>query len=114
MAGFGLPGVVMLCVGPALCWAGLPLLFTPYGAGFLIGIGPMSVIYWLGGTAALSTLSLAIAMRRRRARLLGVVPPSGARQPVDPAVPVAMAPQPALTTSRIQHAGTVRPATVEE
>jgi hypothetical protein len=75
-AGFPLQASILLCGGPALAWAVLPIAFTPYGHGPLRGIGWKIELAYLPITALLSGAALYRAHRKRRLRVLG---PAGPR-----------------------------------
>ncbi len=77
-AGFPLAASILLMVGPAAAWAGVPLLFSPYG-GPLRGVGWKLEFVYLAVSALLSTAFLYRAHSRRRARLDGT-PPRGRRR----------------------------------
>jgi hypothetical protein len=77
-AGFPLTGTVLLLVGPGLAWALIPLAFTPFANGPLVGIGWRAEFVWLPASTLLSTALLYWVHRRRRLRLLGT-PPRGRR-----------------------------------
>jgi hypothetical protein len=74
-AGFPLQASVLLCGGPALAWAVLPIAFTPYGHGPLRTIGWKIELAYLPISALLSGAALYRAHRRRRLRVLGPTPP---------------------------------------
>jgi cbb3-type cytochrome oxidase subunit 1 len=77
-AGFPFTASILLMVGPAAAWAGVPLLFTPYG-GPLRGLGWKLEFVYLAVTALLSAAFLYRAHARRRALLDGR-PPRGRRR----------------------------------
>jgi hypothetical protein len=77
-AGFPLAASILLMVGPATAWAGVPLLFSPYG-GPLRGVGWKIEFVYLGASALLSAALLYRAHARRRAKLDGT-PPRGRRR----------------------------------
>ena len=78
-AGFPLAASILLMVGPAAAWAGVPLLFTPYG-GPLRGVGWKLEFVYLAVSALLSAAFLYRAHARRRARLDGPPPPGRRRR----------------------------------
>jgi cbb3-type cytochrome oxidase subunit 1 len=73
-AGFPLTGTVLLLVGPGLAWAVIPLTFTPYANGPLVGVGWQAELVWLPASTLLSAALLYQAHRRRRLRVLGAPP----------------------------------------
>ena len=77
-AGFPLAASILLMVGPATAWAGVPLLFSPYG-GPLRGVGWKIEFVYLAVSALLSAALLYRAHARRRAQLDGT-PPHGRRR----------------------------------
>ncbi|TML26273.1 MAG: cbb3-type cytochrome c oxidase subunit I [Actinobacteria bacterium] len=74
-AGFPLMASVLLMVGPATAWAGVPMLFSPYG-GPLREFGWKLELVYLPATALFSSALLYRAHARRRALLDGK-PPRG-------------------------------------
>jgi hypothetical protein len=74
-AGFPLIASILLLVGPAAAWAGVPVLFSPYG-GPLRELGWKVELAYLPVTALLSAAFLYRAHARRRALLDGR-PPRG-------------------------------------
>jgi hypothetical protein len=74
-AGFPLQASILLCGGPALAWAVLPIAFTPYGHGPLRAVGWKIELAYLPITALISGAALYRAHRRRRLRVLGPTPP---------------------------------------
>jgi hypothetical protein len=74
-AGFPLQASILLCGGPALAWAVLPIAFTPYGHGPLRSIGWKIELAYLPISALISGAALYRAHRRRRLRVLGPAPP---------------------------------------
>ncbi len=77
-AGFPLAASILLMVGPAAAWAGVPLLFSPYG-GPLRSVGWKLEFVYLAVSAVVSAAFLYRAHARRRARLDGS-PPRGRRR----------------------------------
>ena len=77
-AGFPLAASILLMVGPATAWAGVPLLFSPYG-GPLRDVGWKIELVYLPVSALLSAAFLYRAHARRRARL-DDPPPRGRRR----------------------------------
>jgi hypothetical protein len=77
-AGFPLAASILLMVGPATAWAGVPLLFSPYG-GPLRDVGWKIELVYLPVSALLSAACLYRAHARRRARL-DDPPPRGHRR----------------------------------
>jgi hypothetical protein len=69
--GFPLQAAVLLCGGPALAWAVLPIAFTPYGDGPLRSLGWKIELAYLPISAFASAAFLYRAHRRRRLRALG-------------------------------------------
>jgi hypothetical protein len=79
-AGFPLQASILLCAGPALAWAVLPIAFTPFGEGPLRAIGWKIELVYLPVSALLSGALLYRAHRRRRLRALGPASPGGMRR----------------------------------
>jgi hypothetical protein len=79
-AGFPLQASILLCAGPALAWAVLPIAFTPFGDGPLRGIGWKIELVYLPVSALLSGALLYRAHRRRRLRALGPASPRRGRR----------------------------------
>ncbi len=78
-AGFPLQASVLLCAGPALAWAVLPIAFSPYGEGPLRAVGWKIELVYLPVSALLSGAALYRAHRRRRLRVLGARPANAVR-----------------------------------
>ena len=57
----------MLCIGPAIAWALIPLLTSPFAATIFEPYGIYVLYVWLGGTAIVSTLGLAVYVSLKRA-----------------------------------------------
>ena len=72
--GFPLQATVLLCGGPALAWAVLPIAFSPYGNGPLRSVGWKIELVYLPISALASAAFLYRAHRRRRLRALGPQP----------------------------------------
>jgi hypothetical protein len=72
--GFPLQATLLLCGGPALAWAVLPIAFTPYAHGPLRSVGWKIELAYLPVSALLSAAFLYRAHRRRRLRALGPQP----------------------------------------
>ncbi|MDX6466003.1 MAG: hypothetical protein QOI27_1043 [Gaiellaceae bacterium] len=79
-AGFPLQASILLCGGPALAWAVLPIAFTPYGHGPLRALGWKIELAYLPISALLSGAALYRAHRRRRLRVLGPTEPRRRRR----------------------------------
>jgi hypothetical protein len=78
--GFPLIGSILLTCGPALAWAAIPTMFSPYGSGPLRDIGWKVELVWLPASTLLSAAALYRAHARRRAKLDGEQrPPRGRR-----------------------------------
>src|SRR5919198_1361848 len=75
-AGFPFTASILLCAGPALAWAVIPIAFSPYGEGPLRDIGWKVELAWLPASALVSSAALYRAHARRRAWLEGR-PPRG-------------------------------------
>ncbi|HEX6703016.1 MAG TPA: hypothetical protein VF101_19990, partial [Gaiellaceae bacterium] len=75
-AGFPFTASILLCGGPALAWAVIPMAFSPFGEGPLREVGWKVELAYLPASALLSSAALYRAHARRRARLLGR-PPRG-------------------------------------
>ena len=73
-AGFPITGTVLLLVGPAIAWAGIPLAFTPFAHGPLTGVGWQAEFVWLPASTLVSAAFLYRAHSRRRRRRLGTPP----------------------------------------
>jgi hypothetical protein len=73
-AGFPFQATILLCAGPALAWAVLPIAFTPYGHGPLRSLGWKIELVYLPVSALLSAAFLYRAHRGRRIRALGRPP----------------------------------------
>lgn len=65
-AGQVVSGIALLCVGPAIAWATVPLLISPFAATMFESYGITVLFWWLIGSALLSATSLAIYLRLRR------------------------------------------------
>src|SRR5438067_6540620 len=78
-AGFPFTASILLCAGPALAWAVIPIAFSPFGEGPLREIGWKVELAWLPASALVSSAALYRAHARRRARLEGR-PPRGRRR----------------------------------
>jgi hypothetical protein len=77
-AGFPFTASILLMVGPPAAWAGIPVLFSPYG-GPLRGVGWKLELVYLPVSALVSAAFLYRAHARRRALHEGR-PPRGRRQ----------------------------------
>jgi hypothetical protein len=77
-AGFPFTASILLMTGPALAWALIPVLFSPYGDGPLRAEGWKVELVWLPLSALISSAALYRAHARRRGRLDGP-PPGGHR-----------------------------------
>src|ERR671935_46996 len=73
-AGFPFTASILLCAGPALAWAVIPIAFSPFGQGPLRDIGWKGGLAWLPASALVSSAALYRAHARRRARLEGRSP----------------------------------------
>jgi|GEM_PF-700301 len=78
-AGFPFTASILLCAGPALAWAVIPIAFSPFGEGPLRQIGWKVELAWLPASALVSSAALYRAHARRRAKLEGR-PPRGRRR----------------------------------
>src|ERR687888_2164069 len=78
-AGFPFTASILLCAGPALAWAVIPIAFSPFGEGPLREVGWKVELAWLPASALVSSAALYRAHARRRARLEGR-PPRGRRR----------------------------------
>ncbi len=65
LAGVPVVGWPLAAVGPGVAWALLPMLFSPFGNTFLTAAGLSVYMYYFPGTALLSSLALALVLRRR-------------------------------------------------
>lgn len=63
-AGQAMPGIGLMLIGPALAWALLPMLFSPYTESFLSPYGWAVLLIWLPLSALASTGALAIYLNR--------------------------------------------------
>jgi hypothetical protein len=77
-AGFPFTASILLMIGPPAAWAGIPVLFSPYG-GPLRGVGWKLELAYLPASALISAAFLYRAHARRRALLDGR-PPRGRRR----------------------------------
>ena len=66
-AGQALLGVGLMCAGPAVAWALIPLLTSPFANTVFQPYGINVLFAWLGGTAVLSTTFLAAYVQFKRA-----------------------------------------------
>lgn len=65
-AGHVMPGIAMLMIGPAIAWALLPMLFSPFTDTVLSQWNWHVLLVWLPATTLLSTALLALRLRRLR------------------------------------------------
>ena len=65
-AGQALPGVALLLLGPAIAWALLPMLFSPFTETALSQWGWVVLLVWLPASSLLSAALLALFIRRSR------------------------------------------------
>jgi cytochrome c oxidase cbb3-type subunit 1 len=65
-SGQALPGIAMLMAGPAVAWALLPMLFSPFTNTILSQWNWHVLLVWLPASSALSTLFLGIQLHRMR------------------------------------------------
>src|SRR5438105_9054808 len=70
-AGYPFTASILLCGGPALAWAVIPMAFSPFGQGPLRELGWKVELAYLPASAILSSAVLYRAHARRRARFLG-------------------------------------------
>ena len=92
-----MPGIGLMLVGPALAWALLPMLFSPYTESFLSPYGWIVLLVWLPLSALVSTCALGLFMQRTtRAQTLAAAAISAAHadQPLVAAVPASARPLP--------------------
>ena len=61
-AGFPVAGTVILCVGPALAWAVVPLAFSPFGSGPLRGMGWRAELAWGDGDYHKEKLAVSLGL----------------------------------------------------
>src|SRR5438067_1008076 len=73
-AGYPFTASILLCGGPALAWAVIPMAFSPFGQGPLRELGWKVELAYLPASAILSSAVLYRAHARRRARYLGRPP----------------------------------------
>jgi heme/copper-type cytochrome/quinol oxidase subunit 1 len=67
LSGRAVPGVFMLLAGPAIAWAVVPLLTSPFGDGPLRAYGMWAPLVYLATTMLLSAGSLWLTVRQERA-----------------------------------------------
>jgi heme/copper-type cytochrome/quinol oxidase subunit 1 len=65
-AGKVVPALVLMLGGPAIAWALLPMLFSPYNDTMISQYGWSTLMVWLPVSALLSSLLLALKLRRMR------------------------------------------------
>jgi hypothetical protein len=65
-AGQAMPGIGLMLLGPALAWAAMPMLFSPYTATFLSPYGWAVLLIWLPLSALASTCALGLYLNRTR------------------------------------------------
>jgi len=65
-AGQALVVVIMLCAGPSVAWALIPMLTSPFSDSVLKPYGIEVLFIWLGATAVLSSGSLAVYLYVKR------------------------------------------------
>ncbi|MCB0099449.1 MAG: cbb3-type cytochrome c oxidase subunit I, partial [Caldilineaceae bacterium] len=65
-AGQALPGVALLLLGPAIAWALLPMLFSPFTETVLSQWGWVVLLVWLPASSLLSVTLLGIFLRNSR------------------------------------------------
>jgi hypothetical protein len=65
-AGQAMPAVALLMIGPAIAWALLPMLFSPFTNTILSHWNWLVLLVWLPGSALLSSSLLAAYLRRSR------------------------------------------------
>lgn len=95
-AGQALPGVALLIIGPGIAWAALPALFSPVADTAFSKWGWQVALFWLAGSAILSSALLALYIHRSRAAEPKAGGGSGRAAPAEPEpVPVEVTPQPA-------------------
>jgi heme/copper-type cytochrome/quinol oxidase subunit 1 len=64
-AGQAMPALALLMIGPSIAWAMLPMLFSPYTDTIFSRLGWVTLLVWLPASALLSSLALALYLRRR-------------------------------------------------
>jgi heme/copper-type cytochrome/quinol oxidase subunit 1 len=67
LAGYALPGLPLLLAGPAIAWALLPILSSPYGDGPLSAYGLLGLVVYLASSMVLSVGALALTIRQTAA-----------------------------------------------
>lgn len=65
MSGQALPGVPMALAGPAIAWAAVPIMMSPYGNGPLVSLGILAPILYLTLSTLLSVGLLWLTLLRR-------------------------------------------------
>src|SRR5437868_10891927 len=56
-AGFPFTASILLCAGPALAWAVIPIAFSPFGQGPLREVGWKVELAWLPASALVSSVA---------------------------------------------------------
>jgi hypothetical protein len=90
-AGQALVGVALLCAGPAVAWALIPFLTSPFADTVFEPYGINVLFAWLGGTGVVSTVFLTAYVKFKRAmaqkpvsKPIEHLAPGGAPAPVRP------------------------------
>jgi len=89
-AGQALVGVAFLCAGPAVAWALIPLLISPFATTVFEPFGITVLFVWLVGSGLCSTLLLAGYIKLKRA--LAHKPPRKVEEPAPNLIPAPVRP----------------------
>ncbi|MEZ4680280.1 MAG: hypothetical protein R2932_39280 [Caldilineaceae bacterium] len=102
-AGQALPGVTLLLLGPAIAWALLPMLFSPFTDTVLSQWGWVVLLVWLPGSSLLSAGLLGLFLKQSRQAASAAVtaaPRVSAMSPLPQSVPVTAPAQPATVAPK--------------
>lgn len=89
-AGQAIVGIFLMCAGPAVAWALIPLLISPFSDSVFLPLGINLLFIWLGGTAFFSILLLAGYIQFKRAVAKVTV-----SKPLEAPAPATISPSPA-------------------
>lgn len=87
MSGRPLVGLPLALTGPAVAWALIPTLSSPYGGGPFQDVGALAVITYLLASATLSVTSLGLVIRRQPSEPVPRAPGLSRRPPVGEPMP---------------------------
>lgn len=92
--GQALVGVGLLCLGPAVAWAVIPLLISPFADTVFMPYGIMVLMAWLTGSAVVSATLLAgyLYFKRSLAARPASKPTESAPAPAPPTIPAPAQP----------------------